>query len=52
MMSKASYLTDSGDHNVPHLMFFQTDKNDAAWGAMALTTREMTESVSGEGKAT
>ena len=33
MMSKASYLTDSGDHNVPHLMFFQTDKNDAIWGA-------------------
>jgi hypothetical protein len=33
MMSKASYLTDGGDHNVPHLMFFQTDKNDAAWGA-------------------
>jgi hypothetical protein len=33
MMSKASYLTDSGDHNGPHLMFFQTDKNDATWGA-------------------
>jgi len=30
MMSKASYLTDSGGHNMPHLMFFQTD---AAWGA-------------------
>jgi hypothetical protein len=33
MMSKSSYLTDSGDHNAPHLMFFQTEKNDAAWGA-------------------
>jgi len=32
MMSKSSYLTDSGDHNMPHLMFF-TDKNDTAWGA-------------------
>ena len=30
MMSKASYLTDSGGHNMPHLMFFQTE---AAWGA-------------------
>src|ERR1700693_1929413 len=26
MMSKSSYLTDDGDHDVPHLMFFQTDK--------------------------
>lgn len=33
MMSKSSYLTDNGDHNVPHLMFFRTDKPDAAWGA-------------------
>lgn len=33
MMSKSSYLTDYGDHNAPHLMFFQTDKNDTAWGA-------------------
>ena len=32
MMSKSSYLTDSGGHNMPHLMFFQADKNDA-WGA-------------------
>jgi hypothetical protein len=30
-MSKSSYLTDSGDHNVPHIMFF--DKPDALWGA-------------------
>ncbi len=33
MMSKSSYLTDNGDHNMPHLMFFQADKNDAIWGA-------------------
>lgn len=33
MMSKSAYLTDNGAHNVPHLMFFQTDKNDIAWGA-------------------
>ena len=30
MMSKSSYLTDNGDHDVPHLMFFQTDKPDVA----------------------
>ncbi len=33
MMSKSSYLSDYGAHNAPHLMFFQTDKPDAAWGA-------------------
>lgn len=33
MMSKSSYLTDSGDHNAPHIMFFQTKMNDATWGA-------------------
>jgi hypothetical protein len=33
MMSKGSYLTDNGDHNGPHLMFFQPDENGAAWGA-------------------
>ena len=33
MMSKSSYLTDNGDHNGPHLMFFQTHGNDATWGA-------------------
>lgn len=33
MMSKSSYLTDYGEHNGPHLMFFQSEKNDAAWGA-------------------
>lgn len=33
MMSKSSYLTDSGDHDAPHLMFYQTGNNEAAWGA-------------------
>src|SRR4030095_9457645 len=33
MMSKSSYLTDSGDHHVPHIMFFQSIKDGAAWGA-------------------
>lgn len=33
MMSKSSYLTDSGDHDAPHLMFYQTGNDDAAWGA-------------------
>jgi hypothetical protein len=33
MMSKSSYLTDSGDHDSPHLMFFQPDRTGAAWGA-------------------
>ena len=33
MMSKSSYLTDYGDHNGPHLMFFQTDQSGASWGA-------------------
>ena len=33
MMSKASYLTDDGDHNLPHVMFFQSMKDGAAWGA-------------------
>src|SRR5271168_1982445 len=33
MMSKGSYLTDGGGHNMPHLMFFQTAKDGEAWGA-------------------
>src|SRR6202522_275901 len=32
MMSKSSYLTDSGGHNMPHLMFFESVRGDAAWG--------------------
>ena len=33
MMSKSSYLTDNGNHNVPHLMFYAPIKDVAAWGA-------------------
>ena len=33
MMSKDSYLTDYGGHNGPHMMFFETAKDGAAWGA-------------------
>lgn len=33
MMSTASYLTDEGGHNLPHVMFFQAMKDGAAWGA-------------------
>lgn len=32
-MAKSSYLTDNGDHNGPHLMFYAPSKDDAAWGA-------------------
>ena len=32
MMSRSSYLTDSGGHNMPHLMFYAAD-NGTAWGA-------------------
>ena len=33
MMSKSSYLFDHGDHNGPHLMFYEPVKDNAAWGA-------------------
>lgn len=33
MMSKDSYLTDSGGHNCPHLMFFMPLADAAVWGA-------------------
>ncbi len=33
MMSKSAYLSDYGGHNMPHLMFFEDDKPDSAWGA-------------------
>src|SRR5271166_840130 len=33
MMSKDSYLTDYGGHNGPHMMFYETAKEGAAWGA-------------------
>jgi hypothetical protein len=32
-MSKVSYLTDYGGHNGPHVMFYETAKDGAAWGA-------------------
>src|ERR1700693_2300643 len=32
MMSKGSYLTDNGGHNMPHLMFYEAAKDGAAWG--------------------
>ena len=32
MMSRSSYLTDGGGHNMPHLMFYAAD-NGTAWGA-------------------
>ena len=35
MMSKSSYLTDAGDHDMPHLMFFVAVKDAADWGANA-----------------
>ncbi len=33
MMSKASYLTDRGDHNGSHLMFYLPVADTAIWGA-------------------
>lgn len=33
MMSKDAYLTDSGAHNGPHLMFYEAAKDGADWGA-------------------
>jgi len=33
MMSKGSYLTDEDGHNFPPLMFYETAKDGAAWGA-------------------
>jgi len=33
MMSKRAYLTDSGAHNMPHLMFYASSNDVAAWGA-------------------
>ncbi len=38
MMSKSSYLTDQGDHDMSHLMFFVAVKNGADWGANAPDT--------------
>ncbi|MEZ4702493.1 MAG: hypothetical protein R2834_19325 [Rhodothermales bacterium] len=33
MMSKSAYLTDMGDHNAPHLMFFTMGLESADWGS-------------------
>ncbi len=35
MMSKTSYLTDEGGHNLPHLMFFTTGLDAKDWGSGA-----------------
>jgi hypothetical protein len=35
MMSKSSYLTDQGDHNSPHVMFFTLGMDARDWGANA-----------------
>ena len=35
MMSKSAYLTDEGDHNGPHLMFFTALRDGKNWGAGA-----------------
>src|SRR5215813_10194578 len=35
MMSKSSYLTDEGDHNIPHLMFYTADIDAKDWGSGA-----------------
>ncbi|HTS35259.1 MAG TPA: hypothetical protein VMH04_06280 [Candidatus Solibacter sp.] len=33
MMSKDAYLTDAGDHNMAHLMFYSPVMDGAVWGA-------------------
>jgi hypothetical protein len=35
MMSKSSYLTDEGNHNMPHLMFYTLVKDGKDWGSGA-----------------
>lgn len=35
MMSPSAYLTDEGEHNTPHLMFYTHVKNSKDWGANA-----------------
>lgn len=35
MMSRSSYLTDEGAHNVPHLMFYTSLENAEDWGSGA-----------------
>ena len=33
MMSKSSYLTDEGEHNMPHVMFYTLVKDAKDWGS-------------------
>ncbi len=35
MMSKSAYLTDEGDHTIPHLMFYTCVKDGKSWGSGA-----------------
>jgi len=35
MMSKSAYLTDQGEHNLPHLMFFTAGVDAKDWGSGA-----------------
>ncbi|RDS84186.1 hypothetical protein [Dyella psychrodurans] len=35
MMSKSSYLTDQGGHNMPHVMFYTRVKDSKDWGSGA-----------------
>ncbi len=35
MMSKSSYLTDQGGHNLPHVMFYTSVRNAEDWGSGA-----------------
>lgn len=35
MMSKSAYLTDQGDHNMPHLMWYTALADGKDWGAYA-----------------
>ena len=35
MMSKSAYLTDEGEHNVPHLMFYTLVNDGKDWGSGA-----------------
>jgi hypothetical protein len=36
MMSKSAYLTDEGEHNLPHLMFFTAGIDAGDWGSGAV----------------
>jgi hypothetical protein len=41
MMSKSSYLTDQGGHDMPHLMFFTQVKDANDWGSGAANSPVM-----------